>query len=489
MEMKWIVDRGSIGVGEGEIEADSLRLHIERDGLPHGLPEDGGRVLIGYKESWVKKIYETLDHRDTVRVLRHQSATHWDILKEAPGVVALVQGSGLWPAIFYAQEEFDAVTNSAFCERFCPETYTFHLRFGEMEITPNDAHKISGLRTHGKNVYSAVYEMTWDDLYVLAEETLGLPKDKTELEFACGSKEVKFVDSSTKKLKKIKFTTLKKCFGDTNEKISKGELVMDEVTSMSTATAYLLHTLGSVIFPDNNGNKVNAQYLQLLKYLKSCHKYSWGTAALSFLFEQLGTVSRLTSRNIGGYFTMLQVWIYDHFPDLNLVKEYDKWVDTFPTSAKWSFKKNKKRNKKEILIALRENLDSLTTEQVVFQPYKKDEEDDDVVEDEDMPLGMESQALVDGKRGQRTQKEVEPKTRKKKKGMVEDVSKSYRTMMAGGNDVFKVMKKKIDCNVDMEVEEQEYMYNRWVGVINKGEGASGSGARKGRGGGRSGGGQ
>ncbi|XP_026459070.1 protein MAIN-LIKE 1-like [Papaver somniferum] len=216
-----------------------------------------------------------------------------------------------------------------------------------MAITPDDGQKISGLRTHGKNVYSSVYEMTWDELYVLAEVTLGLPKDKTKLEFACAAKEVKFVDSSTKKLKKIKFTALKKCFGDTNEKISKGELVMDEVTAMRTATAYLLHTLGSVIFPDNSGNKVSAQYLQLLKDLKSCHKYSWGTATLSFLLEKLETASRLTSRNIGGYFTVLQVWIYDHFPDLNLVKEDDKWVDTFPTSAKWSFKENKKRNKKE----------------------------------------------------------------------------------------------------------------------------------------------
>ncbi|XP_026379664.1 protein MAIN-LIKE 1-like [Papaver somniferum] len=291
-------------------------------------------VLIGYKESWAKKIYETPDHRDAVRVLRHQSATHWDIFKEAPEVVALVQGLGLWPAIFYAQEEFDAVTNSAFCERFFPETYTFHIPFGEMEITPDDAQKISGLRTDRKNVYSAVYEITWDELYVLAEETLGWLKDKIELEFACATKEVKYVDSSTKKLKKIKFTALKKCFGDTNEKISKGELVMDEVTAMRTATAYLLHTLGSVIFPDNSGNKVNAQYLQLLKDLKRCHKYSWGTAALSFLFEQLGIASRLISRNIGGYFTMIQVWIYDHFSDLNLVKEDDKWVDTFPTSTK-----------------------------------------------------------------------------------------------------------------------------------------------------------
>ena len=55
---------------------------------------------------------------------------------------------------------------------------------------------------------------------------------------------------------------------------------------------------------------------------------------------------------------------------------------------------------------------------------------------------------------------------------------------AGGNDVLKAMRKKIDCNVDMTVEEQEYMLSRWDAVILKGEGAIGSGAKKGRAGGR-----
>ncbi|XP_026452838.1 protein MAIN-LIKE 1-like [Papaver somniferum] len=249
-----------------------------------------------------------------------------------------------------------------------------------MSITPDDAQQISGLRMNGKNVKSEVYEMTWDELYVLAEETLGWLKSKTELEFCCVAKEVNFADSSTNRLKKINFTALKKYFGDTNEKISKGELVMDDVVAKRTAAAYLLYTLGSVIFPYNSGNKVNAQYLQLLRDMKCCHKYSWGTATLSFRFEQLGTASKLTSTNIGGYFTMLQ----DHFPELKLAKEDEKWVDTFLTSGKWIFKENKKRNKKEFLIALREKLDSLTVDDVVFQPYKKNE----VVEDEDMPLGM-----------------------------------------------------------------------------------------------------
>ncbi|XP_026378492.1 uncharacterized protein LOC113272920 [Papaver somniferum] len=143
------------------------------DGLPHGLPADGGKVLIGYRESWAKRIYETPDHFRAVRVLRHQRAAHWDLFKEVPEVITIVQASGLWHVIKYGHQECDRVTASAFAERFAPETYTFHLPFGEMTISPDDATKITGLSVTGESVDAAFYNMSWAELYKLAKETLG----------------------------------------------------------------------------------------------------------------------------------------------------------------------------------------------------------------------------------------------------------------------------------------------------------------------------
>ncbi|XP_026433332.1 protein MAINTENANCE OF MERISTEMS-like [Papaver somniferum] len=131
------------------IPDDDDVIDTRDDGLPHVLPADGGKVLIGYGESWAKRIYETPNHCRAVRILRHQRDTHWDLFKEVPEVIAIVQDSGLWSSIKYGHQECDRVTASAFAERFAPETYTFHLPFGEMTITPDDANKITGLSVTG----------------------------------------------------------------------------------------------------------------------------------------------------------------------------------------------------------------------------------------------------------------------------------------------------------------------------------------------------
>ncbi|XP_026387972.1 protein MAINTENANCE OF MERISTEMS-like [Papaver somniferum] len=309
-------------------------------------------------------------------------AKPWDLSLEVDEVVDLVHASGLWPAIRYAQTEYDSVTASAFTERFYPEMYTFHFAFGEMTITPKDAKKILHLSVTGKSVTeNFVDPMPWEDLYQLVESTLGWDKETTELEFCRAAKDVDDLShgmgQEPKKLKSIKLTNLKKEFENTKQKVKEGKLVMDENKVKYTARAYLLYTLGRLIFPDLTGNKVNAHYLQLLTDLNTVHQYSWGTAAVSYLLEQLAKASRLQSTQIGGNFSLLQVWVYDHFPQLNLAKIDTNWVNTKPTSAKYSFEHNKKKGKSESLIKLREKLDSLNAKDVVFEPYFDDECQDD----------------------------------------------------------------------------------------------------------------
>lgn len=200
------------------------------DGLPHGLPDDGGNVLIGYADSWAKRIYETPDHNRAVRVLRHQRAAEWSLDEEVPEVIAYVQASALWPAINYEHKEYDSVSASAFTERFFPETYTFQLPFGEMSITPDEASKITGLKARGVSVDAGFYDMNWDDLYNLYLECLGWGSMKTELEFCRSVKDVDTVfipGGRNKKNKKIKLTNLKREFENTKERVTQGLLIMD----------------------------------------------------------------------------------------------------------------------------------------------------------------------------------------------------------------------------------------------------------------------
>ncbi|XP_026381007.1 protein MAINTENANCE OF MERISTEMS-like [Papaver somniferum] len=249
------------------IPDDDDVIYARDDGLLHSLPADGGKVLIAYRESWAKRIYETPSHCRAVRVLRHQRDAHWDLFKEVLEVIVIVKASDLWPAIKYGHQECDRVTASAFAERFAPETYTFHIPFGEMTITPDDANKITGLRVTGESVDATFYNMIWDELYKLAKETLGWTRSITELEFCCSVR---------------------------------------DATSTHDDKAYMLYTLGRDIFPDTSGNKVSAQYLQFFKDVHSVNSYAWGTASLAYLLNQLAQASRLASTNVGGNFTMLQ---------------------------------------------------------------------------------------------------------------------------------------------------------------------------------------
>ncbi|CAL5419730.1 unnamed protein product [Camellia sinensis] len=79
------------------------------------------------------------------------------------------------------------------------------------------------------------------------------------------------------------------------------------------ARAYLLFLLGCTLFSDKSGDRVPVVYLGLLMDLGSIHTYAWGAAALAFLYRQLRYASRSEVKQMGGYMTLLEAWIYEHF--------------------------------------------------------------------------------------------------------------------------------------------------------------------------------
>lgn len=42
--------------------------------------------------------------------------------------------------------------------------------------------------------------------------------------------------------------------------------------------------------------------------------YAWGAAALAYLYRQLGQATRIDFLQITEYLTLLQAWVYEHFP-------------------------------------------------------------------------------------------------------------------------------------------------------------------------------
>ncbi|XP_026400009.1 protein MAIN-LIKE 1-like [Papaver somniferum] len=159
---------------------------------------------------------------------------------------------------------------------------------------------------------------------------------------------------------------------------------MTEEKTKHHVIAYFLYQLGTIFFPDTSGHVVNAHYLQLLDPLDEVNNYSWGIAVLSFVQVELRKASRLRSLYFGGLYTLVQVWVYDHFPKLQLSNARTPWPFGKPTAGKYEFLNSHEQNKGKKVLELRETLDKLTVEDVVFHPYSiasdEDEEDIDVID-------------------------------------------------------------------------------------------------------------
>ncbi|XP_058784813.1 protein MAIN-LIKE 2-like [Vicia villosa] len=126
----------------------------------------------------------------------------------------------------------------ALCERWRPETHTFHLPTGECTITLEDVHMLMGLRIDGFAVagYTAVP-------YSIAEELLGEPLTNT-----------------SRKGQFIKMTWLKEKYE--NRMTLTDASTIEEI--VQKARVYLLLLFGGLLFPDTNGNTIHLQYLPLL---------------------------------------------------------------------------------------------------------------------------------------------------------------------------------------------------------------------------------
>nr|XP_004506916.1 protein MAIN-LIKE 1-like [Cicer arietinum] len=99
-----------------------------------------------------------------------------------------------------------------------------------------------------------------------------------------------------------------------------------------------------------------------------CRDYLWGTAPLVFLYDNLGDGVVHDTRQLGGYMTLLQCWIYEHFPKIC------KWGDRgavpahLPRACRWT----EEHVVEGRLMTYRRRLDALLLEDVVFTPYDDD---------------------------------------------------------------------------------------------------------------------
>ncbi|RYR29360.1 hypothetical protein Ahy_B01g053759 [Arachis hypogaea] len=140
---------------------------------------------------------------------------------------------------------------SAFVERWRPETHTFHMPFGECTIILQDVAYHLGLPINGQYVSGCLTDFP------------------------------RFIEGGRPPWVWEMFSEL-----------PQGA---DDETVRRYARAYIMMLLSTQLFGDKSGTRLHIRWLPYVTRLEHMGQYSWGSAALSWLYR---CMCRVTNRNV-----------------------------------------------------------------------------------------------------------------------------------------------------------------------------------------------
>ncbi|KAL5153902.1 Protein MAIN-LIKE 1 [Glycine soja] len=232
---------------------------------------------------------------------------------------------------------------SAFVERWHQETSSFHLPVGELTITLDDVSSLLHLPVIGD--LHAFQPLHVDDVVQMLVDLLMVSTEFARVETAqCREPYVR--------LQWVRDIYQRRC--------QAGHWT-------AAARAYLLHLLGCTLFANKSATNVHVVYLEALRDLSMTLRYAWGVAALVHMYDQLNDASMSHSRQLGGYITLLQCWIYVHFPSVVESTADQDYDEASPHACRWIA--TKKTVKSIRTPAYRERLDRLRISDVYWIPY------------------------------------------------------------------------------------------------------------------------
>ncbi|RYR78788.1 hypothetical protein Ahy_A01g003643 [Arachis hypogaea] len=179
---------------------------------------------------------------------------------------------------------------SVFVKRWRPETHTFHMPFGECTITLQDVAYQLGLAVDGRYVSGCLtdfhmYIKGGRPSWVWFKELLGVIPPPSQVQ--------KFAVNCT-------------WFQETFGKCPEGAV---EETVHRFARAYIMMLLGTQLFGDKSGNRIHIRWLPYVARLEEMGSYSWGSAALAWLYRCMCRVANRHVVKLAGPLQLLQSWI------------------------------------------------------------------------------------------------------------------------------------------------------------------------------------
>ncbi|XP_044976986.1 serine/threonine-protein phosphatase 7 long form homolog isoform X2 [Hordeum vulgare subsp. vulgare] len=244
--------------------------------------------------------------------------------------------------------QLDKALITALVERWRPETHSFHLASGEMTVTLQDVAMLFALPIDGRPVCSST------------------DHDYGQMVLDCLGHDPRGQSMPGKSF--LHYKWLKKHFYELPEGV-------DDHTVQRHVRAYILSLLCGVLFPDGTG-RMSLIYLPLIADLSLVGTYSWGSAALAFLYRALcSAASSHNMKNIGGSLLLLQLWSWEHshvgrpLARSSSLVETDIPQDSPPIGFRWVGARAQSENATRCLKQYRDELNLQRADQLKWEPY------------------------------------------------------------------------------------------------------------------------
>ncbi|KAH1262403.1 Protein MAIN-LIKE 1 [Glycine max] len=265
--------------------------------------------------------------------------------RPVPTIEGLVVGTGLSPLIACSVNTGDRGLLSLFVERWHRETSSFHLPVGEVKITLDDVSSLLHLPVVGD--LHAFQPLHVDDVVKMLVDLLTVSAEAVRAETGqCHGSYIR--------LQWVRDIYERRC----------------QAGHWTTAAhAYLLHLLGCTMFANKNAINVHVVFLEALCDLSQTGRYTWGVAALVHMYDHLNDASISSSRQFGGYITLLQCWIYEHFPSVAESIVDSDYDEDSSRAYRWIATKKTVKNIRTPMY--RERLDRLRIPDVCWIPYRE----------------------------------------------------------------------------------------------------------------------
>ncbi|KAL5123811.1 Protein MAIN-LIKE 2 [Glycine soja] len=283
----------------------------DAEGFPGG-PRDPS-VLTSFADHVAHAVWSGQERPDLKLVSHGRKVTLTG--RPVPEIEGLVGATGLSLLIDCSVVTGDPGLISAFVERWHSKTSTFHLRVGELTITLDDVSSLLHFPIIG--ALHSFYALSTEEARFLLTELLEVSAEEARAE------------TTLTRGAYVRLGWVRDIY----------EMRCQAWRWIVAARAYLLHLVGCTLFANKSATYVHVVHLDAFRDLGQSGGYAWGVATLVHMYDQLDEASRTTTQQLAGYLTLLQCWIYEHFPSVHQCVAYDTYQETSPRASRWLMSK------------------------------------------------------------------------------------------------------------------------------------------------------